>query len=89
MQWPTGESYAEVCQRAAIHRWVWGNDGHTWVTFAKADPDDVYVALETLVGNVRIDAGDWILRGVLNGFYRATPEAFAANFRPVGGGVSG
>jgi hypothetical protein len=49
----------------------------------------VYVALETLVGNVRIDAGDWILRGVLNGFYRATPEAFAANFRPVGGGVSG
>lgn len=83
-QWPCGSSYSSVCQRAAIHRWVWDNDGHTWVTFAKANPDDVYVALETLDGNVRVDADDWIVRGVLNVFYRLDAAAFAADFRPVG-----
>jgi hypothetical protein len=85
MQWPEGDSYSDVCKRAAIHRWVWDNDGHTWVTFAKANPDDVFVALETLEGNVRVDAGDWILRGVLNVFYRQDAETFAADFWPVGG----
>lgn len=85
MQWPHGDSYSEVCKRAAIHRWVWDNDGRTWVTFAKANPDDVYVALEALDGNVRVDGGDWILRGVLNVFYRQDDETFAADFRAVVG----
>lgn len=83
MQWPCGDGYASVCKRAAIHRWVWGNDGHTWVTFNKADPDDVYVALETLDGNVRVDADDWIVRGVLNVFYRMDNAAFWADFEAV------
>lgn len=80
-QWPTGDSYSEVCARASIHRWVWDNDGHTWVTTPKANPDDVYVSLETLKGNVRVDGGDWIVRGALNTFFRLDAEAFARDFR--------
>lgn len=81
-QWPSGESYDEVCQRAAIHRWVWDNDGHTWVTFAKADPDDVFVTLEAIEGNTRINAGDWIIRGALNTWFRCDPDTFAKTWTP-------
>jgi hypothetical protein len=80
MQWPTGSTYRDVCQRAAIHRWVWDNDCHTWVTHAKSNPDDVYVTLETLEGNMRLHPGDWVIRGVLNIFYRQDAEAFANDF---------
>jgi hypothetical protein len=83
MQWPAGDSYQEVCQRAAIHRWVWANDGHTWVTTPKSDPDDVHVTLETINERVRINDEDWIIRGVLNTFYRCDPETFAVTWELV------
>lgn len=86
MQWSSGDSYAEVCQRAAIHRWVWDNDGHTWVTTPKANPDDVHVQLETITGTERINSGDWVIRGALNTFFRCDPETFQATWMPTDGG---
>ncbi|MEN4419785.1 hypothetical protein VXD82_02045 [Mycobacteroides chelonae] len=64
MQWPDDQDhdYDAVCQRAAIHRWVWANGGKTWVVMPKATPEDVHVVLETPQGRQRIKPGDFIIR---------------------------
>ncbi|MCC9182583.1 hypothetical protein [Mycolicibacterium mageritense] len=82
MQWPDDgdDSYAAVCQRAAIHRWVWDNGGKTWVVTPESDPADVHVVVETLEGQMRISPGDWVIRGVKGEFYPCKPDIFAATY---------
>lgn len=86
MQWPADDgddSYAAVCQRAAVHRWVWGNGGKTWVVTPATDRQDVHVVVETLEGNMRISAGDWVIRGVQGEFYPCKPDIFAATYDSI------
>ncbi|SHY98543.1 Uncharacterised protein [Mycobacteroides abscessus subsp. abscessus] len=85
MQWPDGDddSYDAQCQRAAIHRWIWGNGGKTWVVIRKHAEPDVHVVVETLEGNMRIGNGDWIIRGVAGEFYPCKPDIFEQTYDPL------
>lgn len=86
MQWPDGDddSYDAQCQRAAIHRWVWGNGGKTWVVIRRHAEPGVHVVVETLEGDMRIGNGDWIIRGVAGDFYPCKPDIFEQTYDPLG-----
>lgn len=85
MQWPEDDdvSYPAVCQRAAVHHWVWDNGGRTWVATPRSDPQDVHVMVETLEGRRRISPGDWIIRGTRGEFYVCKPGPFADLYEEV------
>ena len=42
-----------------------------------------FVVIKTLEGEMRGDAGDWIIRGVKGEFYPCKPDIFAATYEPV------
>lgn len=86
-RWPEDgdTSYASVCQRADIHRWVWAGGGKTWVVSPKT-PDDgtgVHVVIETLEGNMRIGSGDYVIRGIKGEFYPCKADIFEASYDKV------
>ena len=82
MQWPEEgrREYESVCQRANIHRWVNGNGGKTTVVY---EASDVYAAIVTLEGKMRISSGDWVIRGVKGEFYPCKADIFEATYEPV------
>lgn len=82
MQWPDAESYESVCQRAAIHRWVNGNGHQTEVV---DDNGDIYAAVVTLEGKMRIGPGDYVIRGISGEFYPCKPDIFEASYEAVDG----
>ncbi|MGH3953680.1 MAG: hypothetical protein ACRDTI_06555 [Mycobacterium sp.] len=86
MQWPNDDddSYDARCQRAAVHRWVWGNGGKTWIVTPKANLSDVHAIVQTLEGDMRISPADWIIRGVAGEFYLCKPDIFEQTYEPVG-----
>jgi hypothetical protein len=47
-------------------------------------PEQYAPAIRTLEGVMRIDPGDWIIRGVKGEFYRCKPDIFEATYEPVG-----
>lgn len=42
-----------------------------------------HIAIDTLEGTVRADAGDWIIRGVQGEHYPCKPDIFDATYEPV------
>jgi hypothetical protein len=42
-----------------------------------------HLAIATLEGVMRADAGDWIIRGVKGELYPCKPDIFAATYEPV------
>ena len=87
VQWPVKAqldrgSYETACRIAAIHRWVQSNGGITEVVPAEF-PEDIHVVIVTLEGKMRIDPGDWIIRGVKGEFYPCKPDIFDATYELV------
>lgn len=82
MQWPAedGGSYAYRSAAATIHRWVNDNGGKTTVVTAG---EDIYPAIVTLEGTMRIGYGDFVIRGVQGEFYPCKPDIFAATYDAV------
>ncbi|SIH16010.1 Uncharacterised protein [Mycobacteroides abscessus subsp. abscessus] len=83
IQWPTDDELDSASQRAAVHVWVWGHGGRTWVVTPKGNPDDVHVVIATLEGDMRINPGDWIIRGVAGEFYPCKPDIFEQTYESV------
>lgn len=48
-----------------------------------ATPENHYLAIETLEGQMRANPGDWIIRGVKGEFYPCKPDIFEATYDPV------
>jgi hypothetical protein len=44
---------------------------------------DGAIYIKTLEGEMRVDAGDWIIRGIKGEFYPCKPDIFAATYEPV------
>lgn len=42
-----------------------------------------YASIQTLEGIMRVDIGDWIIRGVKGELYPCKPDIFAATYEPV------
>ena len=58
-------------------RWS-GNTGH------RDRPDEcTNLRIKTLEGTMRVDLGDWIIRGIAGEFYPCKPDIFAATYEPV------
>lgn len=81
-QWPDDgdTSYDALCQRAKIHRWIKDNGGKTQVVNHMGD---IYSAIITLEGEMRISSGDFVIRGVQGEFYPCKPDIFEATYEPV------
>lgn len=64
-----------------LMRWINSNDGKTkewgW------DDDDRYLIISTLEGNMKAQAGDWIIRGVQGEFYPCKSDIFEATYEKV------
>ncbi len=55
---------------------------------ADIDPSDGRAAallIDTLEGTMRVDIGDWVIRGVKGEFYPCKPDIFKATYERVGG----
>lgn len=39
--------------------------------------------IQTLEGEIRVDNGDWIIKGVKGEYYPCKPDIFAATYEPV------
>jgi hypothetical protein len=64
--------------------WILAGDG----TARYHDPSDGLgslrqIAIDTLEGTMRADAGDWIIRGVKGEYYPCKPDIFEATYQPV------
>lgn len=46
-------------------------------------PNQYAPAIATLEGTMRIDAGDWVIKGVKGEFYPCKPDIFAATYEAV------
>ncbi len=73
-------------------RWTGENINEVYA-FAEAHTDvpaltvqDGNVAVETLEGTMRAEAGDWIIRGVHGELYPIKPDIFEETYDPVGPG---
>ncbi len=42
--------------------------------------DEPYMTIETLEGKMRVNVGDWIIRGVVGELYPCKPDIFAATY---------
>ena len=47
-------------------------------------PQSSAVVIPTVKGKMRVQIGDWIIRGVKGDFYSCKPEVFEANYEPTG-----
>lgn len=47
------------------------------------DPSDGFLLIDTLEGEMRANAGDWIIRGVKGEFYPCKPDIFSATYEPA------
>lgn len=50
---------------------------------AHIDFDGTVLVVETLEGDMRANAGDWIIRGVQGEFYPCKPDIFAATYDAI------
>jgi len=62
-----------------IEAWQWFSKGHAPTDKSITEhPDCCWV--ETLEGTMRVDPGDWIIKGVKGEFYPCKPDIFAATY---------
>lgn len=45
--------------------------------------DGQWLSIDTLEGDMRVDAGDWIIRGVQGELYPCKPDIFEMTYEPV------
>ena len=71
----------------AICRWANDTrpaDEDPWITYVFTGPDDVEdVLVDTLEGHMRVDVGDYVIRGVKGEFYPCKPDIFEATYDPA------
>jgi hypothetical protein len=65
-------------ERLAVYRWVRDGGGQVEI-----DPTDGAFLIATLEGRMRVDPGDWVIRGVAGEHYPCKPDIFAATYEPV------
>lgn len=70
-----GENYAEV------YTWAELLDGNENQPLHWSADDGLHV--QTLEGDMRADAGDWIIRGVKGELYPCKPDIFAETYEPA------
>jgi hypothetical protein len=70
-------SYVDFPQGAA---WINANGGQA--RYGQTDPGPAWLSIITLEGAMRVDPGDWIIRGVEGEFYPCKASVFAATYEP-------
>jgi len=60
--------------------WAWLYEHGQEITLHQEDPGPAYGIIPTLEGPMRVDVGDWIIRGVEGEFYPCKPSVFAASY---------
>ncbi|WP_281783763.1 hypothetical protein [Sinimarinibacterium flocculans] len=75
----TRESIAAICR--------WANTSQEedlWIDYLSVKDDEVSdVLVHTLEGPMRVNVGDWIIKGVQGEFYPCKPDIFAATYEEV------
>lgn len=65
----------------SVYEWVRRNSlGKTSAYF---DPISEDLMIHTLEGDMRVSAGDWVIRGVQGEFYPCKPDIFKATYEEV------
>lgn len=88
-QWDGGPEAA-----TPVIDWVLAGDGTARYHSAEPEPEDdvdvwptsaepEHIAIDTLEGTMRAEAGDWIIRGVKGEFYPCKPDIFDATYEPA------
>ena len=65
----------------SVYEWVRRNS--LGKTSAYIDPMSGDLMIHTLEGDMRVSAGDWIIRGVQGEFYPCKPDIFKATYEEV------
>lgn len=68
----------DVMNHICIVNWIVVEGGKA---FMPAVEPCIYI--ETLEGRMRVDIGDWVIRGVKGEFYPCKPDIFEATYEPV------
>lgn len=53
-----------------------------------SNPARSHITIPTLEGDMRANAGDWIIRGIKGELYPCKADVFADTYEPVDGGTS-
>ena len=72
-----------VYDNAALHRWVNDNGGRTNVIHRAAV--GAYIVIVTLEGDMRVNPGDYVIRGVQGEFYPIKEPIFRETYEPAEG----
>lgn len=72
---------ASLERAQALSEWCGGSAGIRYSSHP--DGDGVYVEIPTLAGTMRVDEGDYVIRGVAGEFYPCSAEIFAATYESV------
>lgn len=80
MQWDGSE---EV--QAQIVSWPWKVGDSPGRIQGWFDGGGYHLVVYTLEGAMRVNPGDWIIRGVQGEFYPCKPDIFEATYEPVEG----
>ena len=67
----------------AISVYEWVRQNSLGKTSAQIDPMSGDLMIHTLEGDMRVSAGDWIIRGVQGEFYPCKPDIFKATYEEV------
>ena len=65
-----------------IVKWMTGEGIGVWAGAQGSGPVH-FLTIPTLEGEMRADAGDWIIRGIKGEFYPCKPDIFSATYEPV------
>ena len=74
-----------IASADAIERWSGGATACRGYTESDQSGESIRagIFITTLEGEMRADAGDWIIRGVKGEFYPCKPDIFAATYEAV------
>lgn len=79
LQFPTDPF--DTAGAISVYEWVRRNS--LGKTSAYIDPMSGDLMIHTLEGDMRVSAGDWIIRGVQGEFYPCKPDIFKATYEEV------
>lgn len=70
-----------VYDNARLHRWVNDNGGRTNVLYSRGV--GAHIVITTLEGDMRVNPGDYVIRGLVGEFYPCDPDVFAKTYEQV------
>ena len=79
MQWPVKMAAFRLSAVGDVLRWVNNNGG----CINAGDKYSQKAIIETLEGDMLVNPGDWIIRGVAGEFYPCKPDIFDATYEAV------